>query len=182
MLFEETPLSGVMLLQPKVFGDERGFFLESWNQQSFAQAGFDWQFVQDNHSRSSQGILRGLHFQTEQCQGKLVRVTKGAVFDVVVDLRRSSPSFGKWFGAHLSAENHCMLYMPPGCAHGFYVQSERADFLYKTTDYYHPASELTLMWNDPEIAIKWPLLESQPPTMSAKDSDGLSWSEIAFFP
>jgi dTDP-4-dehydrorhamnose 3,5-epimerase len=182
MLFEETPLSGVMLLQPDVFGDERGFFLESWNQRSFAEAGFDWQFVQDNHSRSSQGILRGLHFQTEQCQGKLVRVTSGAVFDVVVDLRRSSPSFGKWFGTHLSGENHSMLYMPPGCAHGFYVQSERADFLYKTTDYYHPASELTLMWNDPEVAVDWPLPGGQPPILSAKDSDGLPWSEIPFFP
>ena len=181
MLFEETPVAGVILLQPRVFGDERGFFMESWNQRSFAQAGFDWEFVQDNHSRSSQGILRGLHFQTEQCQGKLVRVTSGAVFDVVVDLRRSSPSFGQWYGVHLSAENHNMLYLPPGCAHGFYVLSERADFLYKTTRYYHPASELTLMWNDPRVAINWPLLDGQAPILSAKDSAGLAWSEIPFF-
>lgn len=182
MLFEETPLAGVMLLQPNVFGDERGFFLESWNQRSFAEAGFDWQFVQDNHSRSTQGILRGLHFQTEQCQGKLVRVTSGTVFDVVVDLRRSSPSFGEWYGTELSAQRHNMLYMPPGCAHGFYVLSEWADFLYKTTDYYHPASELTLMWNTPELAIDWPLLEDQPPSLAAKDSAGLAWSEMPFFP
>lgn len=182
MRFNETPLADVIQLNPDVYGDERGFFLESWNQRSFNEAGFDWQFVQDNHSRSSQGILRGLHFQTEHSQGKLVRVTRGAVYDVIVDLRRGSPSFGQWYGAELSSENHCMLYMPPGCAHGFYVLSEFADFIYKTTDYYHPQSELCLAWDDPELAIEWPLLEGQAPRLSAKDSEGLPWSEIPFYP
>jgi dTDP-4-dehydrorhamnose 3,5-epimerase len=181
MKFEETPLAGVMLLHPEVYGDERGFFLESWNQRSFAEAGFDWSFVQDNHSRSSRGILRGLHFQTEQAQGKLVRVTSGAVYDVVVDLRRSSPSFGSWYGVELSAGTHNMLYMPPGCAHGFLVTSETADFLYKTTDYYHPASELTLAWDDSEVGIEWPLRDGQQPLLSGKDEVGLSWSEIPFY-
>lgn len=182
MRFEQSPLAGVILLHPEVYGDERGFFLESWNQRSFSEAGFDWQFVQDNHSRSSQGTLRGLHFQTEHSQGKLVRVAGGAVFDVIVDLRRSSPSFGKWYGAELSADNHRILYLPPGCAHGFYVLSETADFLYKTSDYYHPGSELCLLWNDTEIAINWPLLDGQSPLLSAKDAGGLSWSEIPFYP
>ena len=181
MKFEATPIEDAYLLQPRVFGDERGFFMESWNQQTFAEAGYHWQFVQDNHSRSGQGILRGLHFQTEQAQGKLVRVTSGAVFDVIVDLRRSSPSFGQWFGVELSAESHNMLYMPPGCAHGFYVLSDYADFLYKTTDYYHPASELTLAWDDPTVGIEWPLIEGTLPTLSEKDQQGLAWSEIPYY-
>ncbi len=182
MRFEETPLADVVLLHPEVYGDERGFFLESWNQRSFAEAGFDWHFVQDNHSRSSRGILRGLHFQTEHSQGKLVRISQGAVFDVIVDLRRSSPSFGSWYGVELSAESHNMLYLPPGCAHGFYVLSEYADFLYKASDYYHPQSELSLKWNDPEVGIDWPLAAGQTPLLSAKDAAGLAWSEIPFFP
>ena len=181
MKFEATPVQGVMLLQPQVFGDERGFFAETWNARDFAAAGHDWQFVQDNHSRSGQGILRGLHFQTEQPQGKLVRVVTGAVYDVVVDLRRSSPSFGAHFGVELSAANHRLLWMPPGCAHGFYVLSDNADFLYKTTDYYHPASEQTLAWDDPHIAIDWPLVDGQPPSLSDKDRSGLTWEEISYF-
>ena len=169
------------MLHPDVYGDDRGFFLESWNQRSFSEAGHDWQFVQDNHSRSAQGILRGLHFQTEQAQGKLVRVIQGRVYDVVVDLRRSSPSFGQWFGVELNEENRCLLWMPPGCAHGFYVLSESADFLYKTTDYYHPQSELTLRWDDPGLAIEWPLLDGEPPSLSTKDSEGLSWEKVPYY-
>lgn len=180
-MFEPTPLQDALLVTPRVFGDERGFFLESWNRRAFAAAGLDAEFVQDNHSRSGQGILRGMHFQTEQVQGKLVRVTSGAVYDVIVDLRTSAPSFGKWFGVELRADKHNMLWMPPGFAHGFYVLSEYADFLYKTTDYYHPESEVCLAWNDPTVGIEWPLLNGQPPTLSAKDSDGLAWADIPKF-
>ena len=143
MKFVETPLRDVYLLEPKVFGDQRGFFMETWNHAAFRAAGFDLNFVQDNHSRSARGILRGLHFQMEHTQGKLVRVTAGEVFDVAVDLRRSSPTLGQWFGVSLSAENQRMLWVPPGFAHGFYVTSDYADFLYKCTDVYHPASEKT---------------------------------------
>ena len=181
MKFEQTPLADVLLLQPRVFGDERGFFLESWNQKTFAEAGHDWNFVQDNHSRSQQGILRGMHFQTQQTQGKLVRVTSGVVYDVVIDLRRSSTSFGQWFGVELRADQQNMLWLPPGCAHGFYVISEFADFLYKTTDYYHPDSELSLRWDDPDIGIEWPLVAGQAPSLSEKDSQGLSWRDIPYF-
>lgn len=181
MIFEPTPLQGALVIKPRVFGDERGFFLESWNARSFADAGHDFKFVQDNHSRSSQGILRGMHYQTEQVQGKLVRVTSGRVFDAIVDLRRSSPSFGKWFGVVLSAEEHNMLWMPPGFAHGFYVISESADFLYKTTDYYHPESEISLAWNDPSVGIEWPLVDAQAPQLSGKDANGLGWDEIPTF-
>ena len=181
MKFEQTPLEGVLEITPKVFGDERGFFMESWNNQTFAEAGLDLSFVQDNHSRSSQGILRGMHYQTEQVQGKLVRVTSGAVYDVVVDLRRGSPSFGQWYGVELRAELHNMLWMPPGFAHGFYVLSESADFLYKTTDYYHPESEISLAWNDPEVGIKWPLVNGAAPALSGKDEAGLPWGDIPLF-
>jgi dTDP-4-dehydrorhamnose 3,5-epimerase len=181
MIFEQTPLADVIVVRPQVFGDARGFFLESWNRQTFAEAGYDWEFVQDNHSRSSQGILRGMHFQTEQSQGKLVRVTQGRVFDAIVDLRRSSPSFGQWFGIELDAAEHTMLYMPPGCAHGFYVLSESADFLYKTTDYYHPQSEVSLAWNDPTVGITWPLVSGQEPQLSAKDAKGLRWEQLPYF-
>jgi dTDP-4-dehydrorhamnose 3,5-epimerase len=180
-MFEPTPLEGAFIIRPRVFGDERGFFLESWNRRTFAEAGLELDFVQDNHSRSRQGILRGLHFQIEQVQGKLVRVTSGAVFDVIVDLRRSSPSFGQWYGVELRAEEHTMLWMPPGFAHGFYVLSESADFLYKTTDYYHPASEVSLRWDDPALGIAWPLPEGESPTLSGKDRDGLAWDEIPLF-
>ncbi|MDJ0879106.1 MAG: dTDP-4-dehydrorhamnose 3,5-epimerase [Halieaceae bacterium] len=181
MEFETTPLDGVMVIRPRVFGDERGFFMESWNARTFAEGGLDVSFVQDNHSRSSRGILRGLHFQTEQVQGKLVRVTAGAVYDVVVDLRQSSPSFGQWFGLEMRAEEHTMLWMPPGFAHGFYVLSNSADFLYKTTDYYHPQSEISLAWNDPTVGINWPLLDGETPILSAKDDNGLGWGEIPLF-
>jgi dTDP-4-dehydrorhamnose 3,5-epimerase len=181
MKFNPTPLEGVYVLEPRVFGDERGFFMESWNEQSFAEAGHPWRFVQDNHSRSTQGILRGMHFQTTQVQGKLVRVTSGAVFDAVVDLRRSSPSFGKWHGVELNARDHNMLWVPPGCAHGFYVLSETADFLYKTSDYYHPESEVSLAWDDPQVGIEWPLLADAPPSLSEKDANAASWSDIPYF-
>jgi len=181
MTFEPTPLAGLYLLQPRVFGDERGFFLESWNAETFRQAGFDLDFVQDNHSRSARGILRGLHFQTERPQGKLVRVTSGAVFDVAVDLRRSSPTLGQWYGVELSAENHRMLWVPPGFAHGFYVLSEYADFQYKCTDYYHPASEVTLAWNDAAVGIDWPLAAGEQPKLSAKDQAGLAWAALTLF-
>ncbi len=181
MKFEATPLRDVYLLHPKVFGDERGFFTETWNARTFADAGFDFHFVQDNHSRSQHGILRGLHYQTQHTQGKLVRVVAGSVFDVAVDLRRSSPSFGQWWGTTLSAENHCMLWVPPGFAHGFYVQSESADFLYKCTDFYDPESEVSLAWDDPTVGVEWPIAEGEAPLLSGKDEAGLAWGEIPLF-
>ena len=160
----------VVLIEPRVFGDERGFFMESFNQRAFNEAtGTDHPFVQDNHSRSSRGVLRGLHYQIRQPQGKLVRVTSGAVFDVAVDLRKSSPTFGQWVGAELSADNHRQLWVPPGFAHGFLVLSNSADFLYKTTDYYAPEHERSLAWNDPDLAIAWPEVGAAP-TLSAKDA------------
>jgi dTDP-4-dehydrorhamnose 3,5-epimerase len=162
----------VVLIEPKVFGDARGFFFESFNQKAFNEAtGTHHAFVQDNHSRSSRGVLRGLHYQIQQAQGKLVRVARGAVFDVAVDIRRSSPTFGQWVGAQLSEDNQHQLWVPPGFAHGFLVLSESADFLYKTTDYYAPQHERSIAWNDPGIAIAWPALEQgQQPLLSAKDS------------
>jgi dTDP-4-dehydrorhamnose 3,5-epimerase len=177
MKFEPTPLQGVYLLTPQVFGDERGFFLESWNARTFANEGFDLDFVQDNHSRSAQGILRGMHYQTEHTQGKLVRVTSGAVFDAVVDMRRDSPTLGRWFGATLSAKNHQMLWVPPGFAHGFYVLSEYADFQYKCTNIYHPGSEISLAWDDPAVGIEWPIPAGEAPRLSGKDAEGLPFSE-----
>lgn len=162
-----TRLPDVLLLEPKVFGDARGFFMESWNRQTFADAGLDLDFVQDNHSRSACGVLRGLHYQLNQPQGKLVRVTSGAVFDVAVDLRRSSPHFGQWTGHELSAENQRMLWVPPGFAHGFLVLSDSADFLYKTTAYYAPQWDRGIRWDDPEIGVQWPLALA--PTLSSKD-------------
>ena len=181
MTIEPTPLAGVVVIRPKVFGDDRGFFFESWNRQQFRDAGMPSDFVQDNHSRSRQGILRGLHYQTEQPQGKLVRVAAGEVFDVVVDLRSDSPTCGQWFGCVLSAENKAQLWVPPGFAHGFYVLSPYADFLYKCSDYYHPESEVTLAWNDPTVAIDWPLVNGQPPELSAKDDAGLGWAQAPKF-
>ena len=162
----------VVLIEPKVFGDARGFFYESFNQRAFNQAtGTDHQFVQDNHSRSSKGGLRGRHYQIQQPQGKLVRVAQGAVFDVAVDIRKSSPTFGQWVGAELSADNQRQLWVPPGFAHGFVVLSETAEFLYKTTDYYAPAYERCIAWSDPDLAIDWPDL-GMAPVLSAKDSAG----------
>jgi dTDP-4-dehydrorhamnose 3,5-epimerase len=173
----ETSLNDCYLLEPQVFGDSRGFFLESFNQKKFDElTKTNYQFVQDNHSKSSYGVLRGLHYQIQQPQGKLVRVTSGEVFDVVVDLRRSSSTFGKWFGSNLSAENKRQLWVPPGFAHGFVVLSESAEFLYKTTDYYAPNFEKTLMWNDPTLGIDWKFQGE--PQLSAKDKVGLSFKDI----
>jgi len=173
-----TSIPEVLILEPKVFGDHRGFFLESWNRKTFADLGLDLDFVQDNHSRSTRGILRGLHYQIVHPQGKLVRVTQGEVFDVAVDLRKGSPTFGQWAGVHLSAENHRMLWVPPGFAHGFLVLSETADFLYKCTDYYAPEHDRCIRWNDPDIGIDWPLGEIESPVLSAKDSNG-AWFKDA---
>ncbi|MCB1688468.1 MAG: dTDP-4-dehydrorhamnose 3,5-epimerase [Halioglobus sp.] len=181
MKFIETPLKDVYILEPAVFGDQRGFFMETWNREKFREAGFDLDFVQDNHSRSARGILRGLHFQMEHTQGKLVRVTSGEVFDVAVDLRQSSPTLGQWFGVSLSAENQRMLWVPPGFAHGFYVTSEYADFLYKCTDSYHPASEQTLAWDDPTVGIEWPVPAGETPQLSAKDGEGHNWESCPRF-
>lgn len=175
-----TKLPEVMMLEPKVFGDARGFFYESFNQRDFATAtGLDVQFVQDNHSRSVKGVLRGLHYQIQHPQGKLVRVTQGAVFDVVVDIRRSSPRFGQWVGVELSADNFRQLWIPPGFAHGFVVTSESAEFLYKTTDYWYPAHERSLLWNDPALAIAWPLQDA--PQLAAKDAEGKTLAEAEVF-
>jgi dTDP-4-dehydrorhamnose 3,5-epimerase len=172
MPYTVTPtatLPDVLILEPKVFGDTRGFFFESFNALDFAHCtGLNVQFVQDNHSKSAQGVLRGLHYQIEHSQGKLVRVTQGEVFDVAVDLRRSSPTFGQWAGMVLSAENKRQLWIPPGFAHGFLVISESAEFLYKTTDYYHPEHERSLLWNDPMVGILWPVERN--PLLSVKDS------------
>jgi dTDP-4-dehydrorhamnose 3,5-epimerase len=155
----ETALPGVLIIEPKVHGDARGFFVETWHARRYAEHGLPSHFVQDNHSRSSRGVLRGLHYQLQQPQGKLVRVTQGEVFDVVVDIRRGSPTFGQWAGVRLSGENHRQFYVPPGFAHGFCTLSETADFLYKCTDYYHPQSERGVLWNDPDIGIEWPELD-----------------------
>lgn len=169
MKVTETALPGVMLVEPKVFGDDRGFFLESWNARGFAAAGLDLTFVQDNHSRSAKGVLRGLHYQIEDPQGKLVRVTQGRVYDVAVDIRRSSPHFGRWVGYELSDSNHRMLYVPPGFAHGFLVLSDTADFVYKCTSFYAPAHDRGIRWSDPAIGIDWPLT-GKPPLLSPKDA------------
>ena len=172
MIVRDTPLPGVKLIEPKVFGDDRGFFLESWNAKAFADAGIDAVFVQDNHSRSAKGVLRGLHYQLNSPQGKLVRVTSGAVFDVAVDLRRSSPHFGRWTGYELSAVNKRMLWVPPGFAHGFAVLSDSADFLYKCTTLYDAPNDRGIRWDDPAIGIEWPpeLYASGAPLLSAKDA------------
>jgi dTDP-4-dehydrorhamnose 3,5-epimerase len=176
----KTDLPEVLILEPKVFGDDRGFFFESFNQRDFRQAtGLDVNFVQDNHSKSSQWVLRGLHYQIQHPQGKLVRVTQGAVLDVAVDLRRSSPNFGKWVGVELSAANRRQLWVPPGFAHGFVVTSGSAEFLYKTTDYWYPEYERSLLWCDPTVGIQWPL--KGVPTLAAKDSAGKSFADADFF-
>ena len=176
-----TELPGVIILEPKVFGDQRGFFFESFNARNFAEAtGLQRKFVQDNHSRSQRGVSRGLHYQVQQAQGKLVRVTTGAVYDVAVDLRRSSPTFGRWVGVQLSAENNRQLWVPEGFAHGFVVLSEFAEFLYKTTDYYAPEHERCIRWDDPTLGIDWPL--DGAPQLSAKDQAGLSFVDAQVFP
>jgi dTDP-4-dehydrorhamnose 3,5-epimerase len=181
MKFQSTPIQDVVLIEPQVFGDTRGFFLETWAEQKFSAAGIEAAFVQDNQSRSVRGTLRGLHFQTEHTQGKLVRVAAGSVFDVVVDLRRSSRTFGAWWGVELSASNHLMLWVPKGLAHGILVTSEYADFLYKCTDVYSPAHERTLAWNDAQLGIRWPLDGGARPILSAKDAQGSSFAEIEKF-
>ncbi len=176
----ETSIPDVLIIEPKVFGDERGFFYESFNAAAFeAATGLKRQFVQDNHSKSQRGVLRGLHYQIQQPQGKLVRVVAGEVFDVAVDLRRSSPSFGRWTGVLLNAENKRQLWIPEGFAHGFVVLSETAEFLYKTTDYYAPEHERSLLWNDPELGIQWPI--DEPPQLSAKDQAGKLLREAELF-
>ena len=175
-----TAIPDVLILEPKVFGDSRGFFLESFNAQNFAKAtGLNVSFVQDNHSRSARGVLRGLHYQLQQTQGKLVQVSQGAVFDVAVDIRKSSPTFGKWVGCELSDTNHRQLWIPQGFAHGFIVLSESADFMYKTTDYYAPAYERCISWNDPSIGIIWP--DGIAPLLSAKDQQGISLEQAEVF-
>lgn len=163
----QTEIAGVLIIEPKVFGDARGFFLETYQAQRYHEAGIAENFVQDNHSHSAQGVLRGLHFQRQHPQGKLVYVTQGSVFDVAVDIRKDSPTYGRWVGITLTAEAHQQFYVPPGCAHGFCVLSEYADFHYKCTDYYHPEDEGSIIWNDPDIGIEWPLAQ---PKLSTKDA------------
>lgn len=176
----QTAIPDVLIFEPRVFGDERGFFLESWNAREFDNAvGLKVQFVQDNHSRSQRGVLRGLHYQVKQPQGKLVRVARGRVFDAVVDLRKSSVTFGQWVATELSEDNHRQFWIPPGFAHGFLVLSESADFIYKATDYYAPEHERCLIWNDPAVGINWPVNEA--PILSAKDRAGLPLRDVEVF-
>ncbi|QRK80799.1 dTDP-4-dehydrorhamnose 3,5-epimerase [Shewanella sp. LZH-2] len=174
----DTKIPDVKIIEPKIFGDERGFFMETWNQRQFEElvTGKNTQFVQDNHSKSKKGILRGLHYQTMNTQGKLIRVVSGVVFDVAVDIRKNSPTFGKWIGEYLSAENKRQLWIPEGFAHGFYVLSDEADFLYKCTDYYNPSCEVSIKWDDLDIGIEWPM--KGVPVLSNKDRQGIRLSEI----
>lgn len=181
MKFFPTEIPDVLIVKPDVFGDHRGFFMETWHARKFAEAGISANFVQDNHSRSSQGTLRGLHYQVNHPQGKLVRVLSGKVYDVAVDLRRSSPTFGQWIGRILSDENNEMLWVPQGFAHGFYVLSESADFFYKCTDFYAPECERTLRWDDPDLNIKWPLIDGKQPVLSSKDTNGSSFKSAEYF-
>lgn len=181
MTFEQTDIPDVMIFHPKVFGDQRGFFVETFRSDLFARAGIIGPFVQDNHSGSQQGILRGLHYQIRHGQGKLVRAVVGEIFDVAVDLRRSSSTFGHWVGMTLSAEKKQQMWIPMGFAHGFYVLSATAEVVYKTTDYYAPEWERTLLWNDPDLGIEWPLLNGMPPVLSEKDSHGKLLSEAELF-
>ena len=174
-----TSLPGVLILEPKVFGDERGFFMESFNERVMREAGIDTHFVQDNHSRSVRNVLRGMHYQLIQPQGKLVRALTGSIWDVALDLRSTSPSFGKWTAAELSAENRRMIWIPPGFAHGFLVLSASAEVAYKTSDYYAPQGERSLLWKDPQIGIDWPLTE--PPILSAKDAAGVPFAQAEVF-
>ena len=176
----ECAIAGPLIIEPKVFGDDRGFFMESWNAAAFAEAGLDLAFVQDNHSRSQKGVLRGMHFQNPGPQGKLVRVVRGAVFDAVVDLRRSSPTFGQWTGVVLSAENKRMFWVPEGFAHGFLTLEDDTDFLYKCTAPYAPQHEASLAWDDPDVGIAWPL-EGIKPKLSAKDAAGVPLADVKAF-
>ncbi len=178
MEIRETALPGMYLIEPRVFADERGFFMETYHQAKFAERGIALPFVQDNHSRSSRGTLRGLHYQIEHAQGKLVRAIRGEIYDVGVDLRRDSPTFGQWIGEYLTEENKRQLYVPPGFAHGFCVVSEIAEVTYKCTDLYHPEHERSLLWNDPQLGIDWPIAD---PILSTKDAAGLLFSEAEFY-
>ena len=182
MQFLPTSIPDVVLIRPDVFGDSRGYFLETWEERKFGALGNEVKFVQDNHSRSSQHVLRGLHYQIPKGQGKLVRVVTGAVFDVAVDLRRSSPFFGRWVGAILSEENHDMLWIPPGFAHGFLVLSQTADFLYRCTDFWVPSGERSVVWDDPILDVKWPLPSGVRPVLSAKDAAGALFQDAECFP
>lgn len=182
MEYLPTVIPDVVLITPKVFGDHRGFFLETYRQQEFDEFCGKTEFVQDNHSGSSRGILRGLHYQLKQTQGKLVRAAVGEIFDVAVDIRKGSPTFGKWVGYHLSAQNRAQLWVPPGFAHGFYVVSEWAEVLYKATDYYAPEWERGLRWDDLAIGIQWPLVDGQPPLLSKKDAEAPTLEESEVFP
>ena len=182
MQFEPTHLPEVVLIKPRVFGDARGFFFESWHEGKFTDAGIDAHFVQDNHSHSVRNTLRGLHFQIQQPQGKLVHVVRGEVFDVAVDIRRGSPRFGQWVGALLSAENHHMLWVPPGFAHGYVALSDEVDFLYKCTDFYAPQHERAIRWDDGEIGVQWPLPVGTSPTLSAKDAVAPQFKDAETFP
>lgn len=177
----DTKLASVKILEPKVFGDDRGFFLESWNQNTFEDNGLPTRFVQDNHSRSARGVLRGLHYQIKQPQGKLVRVTQGEVYDVAVDMRRSSSQFGQWIGVRLSESNKRQLWVPPGFAHGFYVLSESADFQYKCTEYYAPEFERSLLWNDPAVGVEWPIIDGTQPQLASKDAAGETLAQCDCF-
>jgi len=177
----ETEIPEVKILEPAVFGDDRGFFMESWNAESFAKAGLDLKFVQDNHSRSQKNVLRGLHYQLQQTQGKLVRVVTGAVFDVAVDIRRNSPTFGRWVGVELSETNHRMLWVPEGFAHGFLTLRDGTDLTYKCTDFYAPKHDRAIIWNDPDLKIAWPLPAGATPLVSAKDAAGLPLARADVF-
>jgi len=181
MEFEPTAIPDVVLIRPRVFGDPRGYFFESWQARAFAAAGLDFTFVQDNHSHSELHVLRGLHYQLPQPQGKLVRVARGSVFDVAVDIRRSSPTFGRWVGVTLSDENHHMLWVPPGFAHGYLTLSDTADFLYRCTDFYAPIHEHSIRWDDPEIGVKWPLAPGVAPKVSGKDAAASRFRDAVCF-
>ena len=177
----DTEIPDVKIIEPVTFGDERGFFMETWQQKKFCELVCERNFVQDNHSKSARNILRGLHYQTQNPQGKLVRVVSGEVFDVAVDMRKSSATFGRWTGIMLSAENKRQLWIPEGFAHGFYVLSESAEFVYKCTDYYNPLSEHSLLWNDDFVGIKWPLIDGELPLLSSKDSLGKTFADSVYF-
>jgi dTDP-4-dehydrorhamnose 3,5-epimerase len=182
MEFAPTRIPDVVLIEPKVFGDSRGYFLETWQESRFAAAGIDAHFVQDNHSHSSQWILRGMHYQIQQTQGKLVRVSRGAVFDVAVDVRKSSPTFGQWVGVELSDANHRMVWVPPGFAHGFLALTEVVDFMYKCTDFYAPQHERTLRWDDPAVGIQWPLPAGVKPLLAQRDANAAALGELECLP
>jgi len=181
MEIRPTEIPDVLVIQPRVFDDPRGFFKETYQRERYSAAGIDCEFVQDNYSRSASGTLRGLHYQIEHTQAKLIQVTKGAVFDVAVDLRKSSNTFGKWVGVHLSEDNHSQMFVPPGFAHGFFVLSERADILYKCSDYYYPEHERSLLWNDEQVAIDWPIDVGQEVVLSEKDRQGIPLAECECF-